>query len=226
MEQLIAIGLDAIAVIIVLGCMNAAAKKGFLRTVIQMVAYLVILLASCILSRAAAPVVFDKVVQPILLEKIEAPLETAPSNADLICVTYPGTLSMVDARFDSLLPKVKNSHFFDNLTSNAVRPIMISAISMIGFFIIFALLSVLVHILLTALGVIDHIPVVGTVNAVLGGAVGVFQGLLLVLVLCILLKGLLHLHPGGWPLLNDDVLERTFICRYFLNLNIIGRLFA
>lgn len=226
MEQLIAIGLDAIAVIIVLGCMNAAAKKGFLRTVIQMIAYLVILLASCVLSRAAAPVVYDKVVQPILLEKIEAPLETAPSNADLISVTNPGTLSMVDVSFDSLLPKMKHSNFLNDLTSNAVRPIMISAISMIGFFIIFALLSVMVHILLTALGVIDHIPVIGTVNAVLGGAVGVFQGFLLVLVLCILLKGLLHLHPGGWPLLNDDVLERTFICRYFLNLNIIGRLFA
>lgn len=226
MEQLIAIGLDIVAVIIVLLCMNAAAKKGFLRTVIQMIAYLVILLASSFLSRAAAPVVYDKIVQPILLERIEPQGETNPSNAALISAAPRGTLSMLDINLDSLIPDIDKSDLLEDITDAAVRPLMISAISMIGFFIIFAVLSLMVNILLTALGVIDHIPVIGTVNAVLGGAVGVFQGLLLILVLCILLKGLLHLHPGGWPLLNEDVLNRTYICRYFLNLDFIGRLFA
>lgn len=229
MEQLMAIGLDVAAVLIVLWCMNAAAKKGFLRTVIQMIAYIVILLASSFLSRAAAPIIYDNVVQPMLLQSIEPGQEKNPGNAALISMAPRGTLSMVNTALDSLdsfLPDINKKDLLEDITHAAVRPLMISAISMIGFFVIFAVLSILANILMSALGIIDHIPVIGTINAVLGGAIGVFQGLLLVLVFCILLKGLLRLHPGGWPLLNQDVLDRTYLCRYFLDLDLIGHLFA
>lgn len=230
MEQLMAICLDIIAVGIVLWCMNAAAKKGFLRTVVQMIAYIVILLASSFLSRAAAPVIYDHVVQPMIFESVRPEQEKNPDNAALISMAPRGTLSMMDTALDSLdsllSDSLKDSGVLDDLAEATLRPLMISAISMIGFFVIFALLSLLSNLLLSALGMIDHIPVIGTVNAVLGGAIGVFQGLLLVLVLCILLKGLHHLHPGGWLLLNEDVLNRTYLCRYLLNLDLVGRLLA
>ena len=229
MEQLMAIGLDVAAVLIVLWCMNAAAKKGFLRTVIQMIAYIVILLASSFLSRAAAPIIYDNVVQPMLLQSIEPGQEKNPGNAALISMAPRGTLSMVNTALDSLdsfLPDINKKDLLEDITHAAVRPLMISAISMIGFFVIFAVLSILANILMSALGIIDHIPVIGTINAVLGGAIGVFQGLLLVLVFCILLKGRLRLHPGGWPRLNQDVLDGTYLCRYFLDLDLIGHLFA
>ncbi len=230
MEQLTAICLDAAAVGIVLWCMNSAAKKGFLRTVVQMVAYVAILLASSFLSRAAAPMIYDHVVQPMIFESVRPEQEKNPDNAALISMVPRGTLSMSGTALDSLNDLIsdglKDSGLLDDLKKAALRPLMISAISMIGFFIIFSALSILSNLLLSALGVIDHIPVIGTVNAVLGGAVGVFQGLLLVLVLCILLKGLLHLHPGGWSLLNETVLDRTYLCSYLLNLDLIGHLFA
>ena len=230
MEQLMAICLDLIAVGIIISCMNAAAKKGFLRTVVQMVAYIVILLASSFLSRAAAPVIYDHVVQPMIFESVRPEQEIDPDNAALISLVPRGTLSMSGTALDSLnnllSDSLKNSGLLDEIAEATLRPLMISAISMVGFFIIFAVLSLISNLLLSALGIIDHIPVIGTVNAVLGGAVGVFQGLLLALVLCILLKGLLHLHPGGWWLLNEDALNRTYLCSYLLNLDLIGRLFA
>lgn len=50
-----AILLDIAAVTIVVYCAHAAAKKGFLRTVIQMVAYVAIILAASFFSRAGRP---------------------------------------------------------------------------------------------------------------------------------------------------------------------------
>ena len=69
MDFYVAIGLDLAAVAIVGYCIYAAAKKGFLRTVIQMVAYVAVILAASFLSNAAAPVIYDRVVEPMLLEE-------------------------------------------------------------------------------------------------------------------------------------------------------------
>ena len=43
MDSLTAIGLDVAAVAVVVYCAYAAAKKGFLRTVVQMIAYVAVL---------------------------------------------------------------------------------------------------------------------------------------------------------------------------------------
>lgn len=234
MGQIAAIGLDIVAVAIILWCTNAAAQKGFLRTVIQMIAYIVILIASLLLSRAAAPVIYDNIVEPMLLESVQPNQSSQPENAVLISMAPRGTLSILDTAsdalgsldLDSLLKGFDKDQLIGDIADATIRPLLISAVSMISFVIIFAILSMIANLLLSTLGIIDHIPIIGTCNSVLGGAVGVFQGILLVLVLCILLKGLLHLHPSGWWILNEDVLEHTYICRYLLNLDVIGRLFA
>ena len=55
----VSIGLDLAALAIVVWCARAAAKKGFLRTVLQMVAYVVILAVAAAVSKAAAPILYD-----------------------------------------------------------------------------------------------------------------------------------------------------------------------
>ena len=65
MEWIAAIALDFTAVWIVIYCAHAAAKKGFLRTVVQMAAYVGVLAFSSHLSGEAAPVIYERVVEPM-----------------------------------------------------------------------------------------------------------------------------------------------------------------
>ena len=64
-----ALALDAVVVAVVFGCIWRAGKKGFVRTVVQMVAYLTVMAVALAVSRAAAPVIYNNVVEPILLER-------------------------------------------------------------------------------------------------------------------------------------------------------------
>ena len=61
MEWIAAIALDFTAVWIVIYCAHAAAKKGFLRTVVHMAAYVGVLAFSSHLSGEAAPVIYERV---------------------------------------------------------------------------------------------------------------------------------------------------------------------
>ena len=60
------LGLDAAVLVIIGHCVYAAAKKGFLQTVAQMAAYLAVVFVASVISRAAAPLIYDRLVEPML----------------------------------------------------------------------------------------------------------------------------------------------------------------
>lgn len=230
-----AVGLDIAAVAIVVYCAHAAAKKGFLRTVIQMVAYVAIILAASFFSRAAAPVIYDRVVEPMITRQ-EAPRE--PGGAELVSYGRVGMLSAFDDGLDALEsgigsvkdmlsdelgPQTLADGIVDELADATLRPLMVSAIGMIGFVLIFSILSIVANILLSTLGIVNHLPVVGPINALLGGAVGVLEGVLLVWVFAFLLRGLLGIYPEGWWVFDADTIGHTFLFRYFADPTLLGQ---
>ena len=105
MEWIAAIALDFTAVWIVIYCAHAAAKKGFLRTVVQMAAYVGVLAFSSHLSGEAAPVIYERVVEPMLFESSQSqddrPREL--KNADLVSF-LPGGMLAMDGGWRPLLP--------------------------------------------------------------------------------------------------------------------------
>ena len=60
--------------------------------------------------------------------------------------------------------------------------------------------------------------------ALLGGAVGVLEGVLLVWVFAFLLRGLLGMYPEGWWIFRADTIGHTFLFRYFADPTLLGQL--
>lgn len=237
MDFIAAIGLDIAALAVVLYCAKAAARKGFVRTVIQMIAYIVVLVMSSFFSNAAAPVIYDRIVEPMLLENVRykaQPQTEQYQNAALISAAPHGMLSLAEDAAGSLdfleklapegiNPQGLADDLIDDIAQAALRPVMIGAIGMISFAILFALLSMLANILLSALGIINHLPVIGPLNAALGGAVGILQGLLIVWILALLLQGFLYLYPNGWWIFRSDVLSQSYVLKYFMDVDLLRK---
>ena len=235
-----AIGLDVATVAVVGWCTVAAAKKGFLRTVIQMIAYVAILLAAAFFSKAAAPVLYDRVVEPMLLSRAGQTDEAPPArkNAALIAAGPEDLLSSLEDALDGardvlgdaadgLLPggdPAEESSLAEDLADVTLRPLMVNAIQMVTFAVVFAVLSLLANVMLSTLGLVRYLPVVGTLNALLGAVVGVLQGLLIVWMLALLLRGLLDLYPGGVWVFPPEVVGRTWLFKYFADPALAGKL--
>ena len=88
-------------------------------------------------------------------------------------------------------------------------------ITLVLFFVFYALLRLLVSMLVTVLGLVNKLPVVGTVNRGLGWLVGGGTALMdIYLVLCVV-WGLVVITGGSLSVLNDTVMSGSLYYKVF-----------
>ena len=103
----------------------------------------------------------------------------------------------------------------DSIVENVLQPLLTPVITLVLFFLFYALLRLLVSMLVTVLGLVNKLPVIGTVNRGLGWLVGAGTALLDVyLVLCIL-WGLIVITGGSLNVINDTVMSTSLYYKIF-----------
>ena len=103
----------------------------------------------------------------------------------------------------------------DAIVKNVLQPLLTPVITLVLFFLFYALLRLLVSMLVTVLGLVNKLPVIGTVNRGLGWLVGGATALLdIYLVLCIL-WGIIVITGGNLNMLNDTVMSSSLYYKIF-----------
>ena len=103
----------------------------------------------------------------------------------------------------------------DVIVQKVLAPLLTPVISLVLFFVAFALLRMLVSLLVTVLGLVNKLPVVGTVNRWLGWTAGGIASLLdIYLVLCVL-WALIVITGGNLTVLNDTVMSSSLYYKVF-----------
>ena len=172
------------------------ARKGFLSSIVQLVGNLFSLLGAKELSAACAGWVFEHMLAGGFRTQIAANI-AAGGAVDLsgIAEKYAGFLpasfraSIVAACERSIGAVLADNAVVlaDSIVENVLQPLLTPVITLVLFFLFYALLRLLVSMLVTVLGLVNKLPVIGTVNRGLGWLVGGATALLdIYLVLCIL----------------------------------------
>lgn len=222
-----------------------------------------------VLSRWAAPLVYDRVAQPFVAQNLfggeaEAQMASAAagkdggmdvaigitdlSDLDFASLGLPLDLSSLDlsaidlgslhfspADLSSLslgtfdytaigrgefswedLPVNVRYQIFDKVSTQIVRPVAVRALSGVCFVAVFLFGMALARILLRVLRIIDHLPLLGGFNSILGAALGILEGALIVWLLAMLLQALLTLNTQGFWGIDRSALDATFIVQRFL----------
>ena len=103
----------------------------------------------------------------------------------------------------------------DTIVEKVLQPLLTPVIMLVLFFVFYALLRLLVSMLVTVLGLVNKLPVIGTVNRGLGWLVGGATALLdIYLVLCIL-WGIIVITGGNLNVLNDTVMSSSLYYKIF-----------
>ena len=210
------------------------ARKGFLSSIVQLVGNLFSLLGAKELSAACAGWVFEhmraagQVFQNFFAgsfrDQIAASI-TAGGVVDLsgIAEKYAGFLpasfraSIVAACERSIGAVLADNAVVlaDSIVENVLQPLLTPVITLVLFFLFYALLRLLVSMLVTVLGLVNKLPVIGTVNRGLGWLVGGATALLdIYLVLCIL-WGIIVITGGNLNVLNDTVMSSSLYYKIF-----------
>lgn len=103
----------------------------------------------------------------------------------------------------------------DAIVQKVLAPLLTPVISVVLFFVAFALLRMLVSMLVTVLGLVNRLPVIGTVNRWLGWLTGCIASTMdIYLVLCVV-WAIIVITGGNLTVLNDTVMSSSLYYKAF-----------
>ncbi len=216
--------LDVILIAVIVLTAFHYKKKGFVAGLLDLVGNLLALLVAWIASDRISPTVFENFFKQGLIEKITQTVQERGTSG----------LTMLVENFSSILPggmadEVTRS-LQDILGSGApdlavrivdtiLTPLIVPMITVVLFFIAFAVCKLVISMLVAVLTNINKIPVIGSVNELLGILVGVAGGVLNVVLLLCLIWAVVAITNNNLPVLNNDMLSGSMMYSLFSKYN-------
>ncbi len=218
--------LDAIVILIVLFFVIVSAKKGFVRTLIEVVGFVAAIIIAFTVSTPIAEVTYDNFVYPSIAESVE---ETGKNNIN----------EAADAIWEKLPKYITENSFFgvskDNVTSSAedefenqsdniaesisdkmIKPAVVKLISVLVSFVLVIILLFVSKILAKYVNKLFTFSIVGDINKILGGALGIVKGAAIATIFCLVISIVLSFTKDGFFIFNYDTINSSYLFKFLM----------
>lgn len=210
---------DAASVVVLGVTVWYAASCGFLRALIRFAGYILALMLSRFFAPMLAQGLYDHIVREILSRMLLRKMQSAlNSGSELLGDVPESLLRMMDGAAVDTTSVTMGSELtgvVDTLIDAALQQPILSLLSGVCFLFVFSLSMIGVRLASRLLRPITRLPLLGGLDTLLGGVLGVVQAAILLLLLALLAQILIALSGGGWPWLNEDVIEQSYVFRVF-----------
>lgn len=221
MEQFWPIILDAAIVLIAIFFIWLGYRRGFVRTAVYVVGYVVSAAAASWVSQWLGNKIAQWCRAPIVSyttqqiagsnDSLTASVEQMYENAPLFLQSWMarfGTQEELAAQISSSAQEAAQSAA-EGIAEYVIMPLVASAAGVILFLVLFFICLFLVRWVAGLCGILDYIPVVGGLNHLAGGLVGILQALLAVFFFVLLISIVLSCVAGG-----VKIVERTYVFQW------------
>ena len=195
--------LDVILLTVLVAFIFTAAKKGFMRSLLELIAVIVALVMAYQFSPVVAQAAYDNLVEESLIETVQTQLDenlnisSSTEKAEVVLESIPGFMeTFADSLGIDTKKMVENMGSFslssENLATELVvkvaQPIVVAALTALFFLLLSAILMFALKWVAGLLSKLFKLPLLGTVNKVLGGVLGACKGVMVIIFVSTLLK--------------------------------------
>ena len=214
--------LDLLFVVMIIITAILSAKKGFIRTLLELVGFAAAIIIALTVSEPISDFAYEKLVEPAIFEKTEGIIvdntnsirenlwEKLPSiikdNSEFFGINEDSFLNIISSESKNGAADLSIA-----ISEKIVRPAVVNLFSTIISFILILILIPLFRLLAKGINKLFSVSVVGKVNKFLGAILGILKGLAICLIVCILLDLIVKLSSGGFWLITNDFLDKSFI---------------
>ncbi len=216
--------LDAVVILIFLLCVFIGHKRGFIKTVTGIVAFLAALAVSVLLSGPVAGLVYDKAVEPTIIETVDTQMEQAEGS----------TIEKLNNAYESLPDVVKNLlaqtgiEDVDDLAQNmpigintpfsesvnaVIEPLLLPLIKAICSLLLFLITYIVAGIVLRVLNIVAKLPLLKQLNKTLGLVGGIVSGALWALLAVTVIQVLAATGAADGTITLQVIAETTVVNR-------------
>lgn len=233
----ISIILDAVVIATFILFILFSYKRGFLRSVFGLAGNLTALLGAAFLSQPLAGWIFRVFCRQNILQDIQQKLGDSVASSDFTKKIYD---------FAGMIPSFVSNSLFqgksgtdlvnevlsienmqnaaENLTDEILAPIITFFIACICFFALYIIIKVLFKLILKLTGWIEHIPVLGQINGLLGAGVGLVNSFIFLALLGTIACFVIFITSDSLTWLNSSIVENTNLFFLFYKLNFLHML--
>ncbi len=215
--------LDIAVVVIAAIFLFLGIRRGFIKTAIRLIGLVVALVAAGLISTPLAAWIFDSFLteplRAIVAEQAASAAVTAAQTAqEQLSAIIGGLPALVRSAFDlsgMLIPAEGAAMATEALTqtvmNDIVRPLCLSLLQAVLFLVLFILLYVLVQWIGKGVNkVFTTLPIIRQINGLLGGVLGLLEGVGAVYLLTLVL-GLYMTMSGEGSVITTADIEATYV---------------
>lgn len=226
--------LDGLTVAVIALFTISAYKKGFLNTVVRFVGTLVALVFSMVVSAPAAEFIFNNYLAESIVSVVKKHMGAvqdvdiaafADGMSELISDLPEFFANIMEKGFGvhaeewySLVSAETVSSMTDAVIENIIAPLATGLIRVLVFCVVFALLKFLVNAVAALLIGVNKLPLIGSLNEVLGGVIGAAQGMLYMFIIASIVWLALFAAGGELGPVSADAVEKTLLFKEFYNI--------
>lgn len=227
--------LDLIVVAIVAFCIISSAKRGFVRTIVEAIGFILAAYIAFSVSGSVAESVYNNKIEPAIVSAVEEKTHSLATN------TVEETVNGI---WDELPAIVKNSgEFFgvdaDSLPSTitgeinnslnitevakttaqkAVKPVAVPLIKSVLGMVIFGALTFVVKLLARVINKMFKLPLIGGLNRALGGVLGLIKGVVFAAIVCIAISTFIAITGKGFWIFTSENIDSSLLFGLLANI--------
>lgn len=218
-ERPLSLALDAAVVLIFISVIYRAYKKGFVRTVVGLAGTIAAYIAAFLFCHPVGDWIDSTFMRKYVNNTIDSfAANNGAANPGLYSTAANGSVSSFDIANEIL------SQFGAKVTDALITAVSVPLSTLISrsiaFFIILAACMFVVGIITHMLNAIFKLPILGSLNAIAGAAVGVIEAVVILAILSTLMSLILSMCflQGNQPI-SINTIESTHIFKYVYNAN-------
>lgn len=230
LEMLYSLLIDVVAVFVGLFIVFRAYKMGFLRSVVLLIGYVASIIAALYLSNIIASYLYDNFIRVAIIENINQTMTAVTEGT--ITAAVPLILEMLPAFLSGTvlsslggqenvikILEEQTGGIVENLgiavADFVVQPIVYSLLQAVICLLIFIFCVIIVKIIAKIFKGFYAIPILGTLNCILGGILGIVQAGVYLLLFGLLADAVVALTSNSLSWFNDGILNSTIVFKYF-----------
>ena len=224
------LALDIILIVIFAAFVLTAAKKGFVKTLLELVAVAAALVLAYQFSPVVAQGAYDGFVKESMISSIEEQIDenfntsTAAKKAEVTLEALPDFMvslaSSAGVEINDIKAKIASEKFSSQniateLVEKVAEPIVIGAMTIVIFMILAIILIFALKVVAHLISKLFDVPLIGTANKILGGALGACKGVIVIIFICTILDFLFAKGDGELSVAVND----SFVIGLLDNIN-------
>lgn len=228
--------IDLIILAIIVLTVIISAKRGFVRTLIELVGFIAAVFISFTISTPLANTTYDKIIEPSILSSVSSTADTAVDSSatgtlddfwEQIPEWVKGSFEKSGITKDSLDQIISDNvgkgvqSVVETASENVIKPAVINTLKLIYQAVLLIVLMALVKPVAKLVNKLFSFSVIGTANRILGGVVGVPKGIIYAIEICLLITLAVSFTKNGFWIFTKDALEGSIFFSFVNSLRLI-----